>query len=649
MCGLGGYVDFSGRAPRPDVLREMIRRLRHRGPDGEGLLVDGPCGLAHTRLGILDLQGGAQPMSLPGSSVSLVYNGEVYNYQSLRAELATLGTPCAGSGDTEVVLRMLACHWTRALPRFDGMFGLAAWDGAARRLLLARGPFGVKPLFYATPRPDLIVFGSEIKAVLAHDEVDGALDTDGLRQTLRFRTVHGEGTLYRGVRQLLPGAFLVIDASGATHGSYFDLDEKVRAAGERLRGMDEPQMIELGYELFEQSVRKRLVADVPVGVFFSGGLDSSLVAGAMRQMRGPAGELRSFTAAFRDDPSGEGAHARIVARQLGLAHTQVELGEEEYIQNFAAMSHHRDAPVSEPADLAMAYLSAAARESVKVVLVGEGADEVFCGYPKYALARCPAFLRRVAGVLSPEGWARAGGLVGVDRHRALVVARALSSAPEHERLAQWFSAVDRPLLASLLPGLEWTDAQWHRTHAMHELLGRRSERLGAIGRMQLTDFASWLPDNLMARADRMTMAHGLELREPFLDHALAVFGLALPDSMKVRGLTLKWMLRRWAHHRLPASVLRRPKWGFRVPLNRWFRQGLRPMLLDSLRSKRGLCGTFGDRTAIERLLSAHDRGATDAHMTLWTLLAAEVWYQQVFLPSARAASEPGATALRHAA
>jgi asparagine synthase (glutamine-hydrolysing) len=637
MCGIAGYVDFSGISPREDILRAMATTLRRRGPDAEGVLIDGPCGLTQRRLSIIDLTGSPQPMQVPASDLSLTFNGEIYNYQDLQHDLITRGIALRWAGDTETVLRFVDAEWEKALPRFDGMFAFGAWNRRSRMLLLARDPLGKKPLFYANPSPGLLVFGSEVKAILEHPAVEVSLDTDSLRQALRFRAVYGDRSLYSGIRQVEPGCWLEFSASGIRTGCFYDLAVEAQQAARDIAGLSELDLLTRFGQMMESSVRKRLIADVPVGAFLSGGLDSSVIVSLIRKIRDPKEEVRTFSVGFKGDDKSELPHAKLVADAIGTLHTEVHLAESDYAALFAEMTACRDAPLSEPADPAIARMSQVAKQSVKVVLSGEGSDEAFCGYPKYSLARAPGLLRGAVRTIGAERAAALAGMLGLDRRRARVAARALGHPSELERLVQWFSYLDRQSLAEILPGLEWTDSHWSQTTIPQAQALSRPGPQGwgdALQRMQGVDCLTWLPGNLLERGDRMTMSAGLEMRVPFLDKALVPFGIALPARMKARGRMLKWIVRRWAADRLPPHTLARQKWGFRVPLAQWFRGHLRQTLFDYLSNPRGLCGSFGDRTQVHRLLMSHDSGQADCNLELWTLLAAEVWYQDVFLPRA---------------
>lgn len=612
----------------------MSASLQRRGPDAGGTIIEGACGFAHRRLSIIDVAGSPQPMRVPGTDVSLVYNGELYNYLELKCELERSGERLVTKGDTEVLLRCVARFWDAALPKFNGMFGFGAWDRRREALLLARDPLGEKPLFYATPEPGVLVFGSEVKAVVQHPRVDRNVDVEGLRQVLRFRSVYGTRSLYAGVQQLEPGTFLEFTRCGVRTGRYFDLVAESVRAGAGLIGLTAEELVELGERLLEKSVRERLIADVPVGAFLSGGVDSSIIVALMRRLRSTGKAVRSFSVGFEDDPFSELPHARAVAEAVGTDHVEVRVGQRDYIERLAELTACRDAPLSEPADVAIACMSRVARQTVKVVLSGEGADEVFGGYPKYRFAAAPAALRAPVRLLGPAKTAALAGSFGFNRRRSLVAARALSRPHELDRLVQWFSYFDRKDLATLLPGLGWSENDWSATMGSQRDALSRASAFRPLARMQTVDCLTWLPGNMLERGDRMTMAEGLEARPPFLDKELAAFGLALPDRLKVRVRSGKWIVRRWAARCLPEKITSRKKWGFRVPLAQWFRGQMRDMLFGYLTASRGLCATYGDKSRVADLLGAHDNGSVDANLELWTLLVAEVWFQNRFQPAA---------------
>ena len=628
MCGIAGYVDFEGPGPDRAVLEEMAEALGHRGPDERGVWLEGPCGLAHTRLSIIDLAGSHQPLVPPDGHLALVYNGELYNYQSLRQGLAGEGVRFVTSGDTEALLRCVELRWRGALAEFDGMYAFAAWDRRAQRLLLARDPFGKKPLFHVSPRPGLLVFGSEIKALLCHPEVRARLDTAALAGALRFRAVYGDRTLYHGIHQLEPGCHLELDRSGLSRGQHYQLLEHSEPSA--ALGGDEAALIADGRARLERAVRKRLIADVPVGAFLSGGLDSSLIVALICGARKKDEITHTFSVGFEGDPGSELPHARVVANALGTCHKEVSVTGADYARLLARATAYRDAPISEPADVAIYCMSLEAKQDVKVVLSGEGSDEIFCGYPKYLFAMAPEWSLSLLRAAGPARVAQLAAALGIDRRRANVATRSLAAPTELERLVHWFSYLEREELQALLPGLDWSVASWRESMAKQAAVLDACPSADPVVRMQAVDCLTWLPGNLLERGDRMTMAAGLEARMPFLDPEVVAFGLALPRRMKVRGRSLKWVVRRWAEGLIPPSILERPKWGFRVPLAPWFRTELRELLHDALRNPSGLCGRYADRNAVARLLDDHDSGRADRNLELWTLLTAEIWFQRVF-------------------
>lgn len=639
MCGIAGYVDFNA-PPDRRVLDAKTDSLAHRGPDDQSTLIVGPCGLGHTRLSVIDLAGGSQPMTTPTGNAFISFGGEIYNFEHIRAQLESSGERLRTRSDTEVLLRLVARKWTDALPKLDGMFSFAVWDAAGQRLLLARDVAGEKPIFYATPAPGVLVFASEAKAVLQHPSVSRELDIDALRQVLRFRAIYGERCLHAGVKQLPPGHWLEFDRSGLRIGRYFDLVEQAVAARKRLKAEPDDVIIENGRQIFMQAVQDRMVADVPVGAFLSGGLDSSLIVAAIRQLRGPDAELRTYSTGFEGDPHSELVHARRVAELVGSVHTEVEVGPKVFAERLSQLSACRDAPVSEPADLAIAEMSRIARQDVKVVLCGEGADELFAGYPKYSLASSPPALRLLLRACGPNNAQVLANILGLDRSRTRVAIRALIQRTELDRLVQWFSNFDRSELSRLFPGLGWTDDDWTKTMSEQSraITALAAHAIDPIQRMQLVDCFTWLPGNMLERDDRMTMAEGLELRAPFLHKELMVYGLGLPTRFKRRHGVGKWVVRQWARGVLPDNIIDRRKWGFRVPLDLWFRGALRERLEGYLLSDRGLCAAYGDRAGIRRLIDGHLAGRNHS-AALWTLYSAEVWYQDVFKPRLAASAK----------
>ncbi len=572
-------------------------------------------------------------MTAPESDVSLVFNGEIYNYLDLRSDLQAAGERFGTNGDTEVLLRGLSRHWRDLLLQLDGMFAFAAWDRSRECLLLARDPIGEKPLFYALPEPGLLVFGSEEKAVLEHPAVDRRLNVDALRQSLRFNAVYGAHSLYDGIKRLAPGAFLEFSRSGVLEGQFYNIIDAASEARAQFAGESDQDLIRRGRELFIKSVRRRLIADVPVGGFLSGGLDSSMVIAAMREVLGQDAEISSFSVGFEGDPHDETGFAKIVADHFGSIQRVIHVGPDCIERRLAELSACNDAPIGQPGQIAIAEMSRVAKQFVTVALSGGGADEAFAGYPKYAFAKFPVVGGAALRALGPDNVALMARAFGMDAGRASTAFQALSERREVNRMAQWFSHVSRQNLRAFLPGLDWSDAAWSDGLAVQEEALARMGQASPLFRMQAVDCLTWLPGNLLESDDRMSMAEGLEMRPPFLNKELVAFGLALPDHLKVRGRVGKLIVRDWAAGLLPSEIQRRKKWGFKAPLDEWFRGPLGALAADYLTSEQGLCGAFGDRVAVSRMIDSHRRGEANWGKTIWALLASEVWYQNVYLSS----------------
>jgi len=611
MCGVVGLIRFDGAPVDPRLVAEMTAPLAHRGPDDQGLWVAGPVGLGHRRLSIIDVEGSAQPMRSPDGRLSLTFNGEILNFRQLRNELRY---DWRTRGDTEVILAAYDAFGIEALSNLRGQFAFGLYDGAQRQLWLARDRLGILPLYYYRDAR-LLAFASEVKALMPVLPDGLAVDPDGLAEYLLHRSVPAPRTLFAGVRKLRPGHWLRATFDGEVEvGRYWELPRD----GGYLKLGDDAARRHVERALTE-SVREALVADVGVGALLSGGLDSSLVVSIAAREREPA-TLHTYAATFGDPRWDEGPHAAEVARFVGTRHHEVRVTPADFEALWHRLTWYRDAPMSEPADIAVYRLAEAARDSVKVLLSGEGADELFAGYPKYALAR----LTTAVGFL--PGRFRAGVLGALERHalgstpRARIAARALAQSGAADRAQGWFAAFSQSEVMDLLghPG--------PRTHA--ELWD--SARGDPLHRMQYVDCHAWLSDNLLERGDRMCMANSVELRPPFLDHRLVELAFALPGHTKLRGLQGKRVLRDLAATLLPVWVATRAKVGFRVPMDAWFRSGLREMSHDLLLAPGSFVTGVMDRAAVEDLLARHHGGRANEDVRIWTLLCLEVWHETFF-------------------
>lgn len=616
MCGIAGIHRTDGQPVDRDILFGMAASLKHRGPDDMGVWQGGSTGMAHTRLSIIDLQGSQQPMASPDGRLHLVFNGEILNYRELRGGLAY---PFRTDGDTEVLLALFEKYGPSGVTRLRGQFAYAIHDAETGDTHLFRDRLGILPLFYYSD-PRLFAFASEIKALFPVIPTP-TVDHESLHDYLAHRAVPSPHTLIKGVRKLPQGHHLVVRADGSWKtDAYWELP--ARSGGGRVKPGEAVRLVD---DALKASVREALVADVPVGVYLSGGVDSSLLT-AMTRREHPDQVLHTFGAGFDDERYDESAWARKVAGLAGTTHHEVLITAEDFLGNWGHLSWHRDGPLSEPADVAIYRLAQLARTQVKVVLSGEGSDELFAGYPKYLFAGPTRWLGALpAG--RPLGWLEK--VLPSDRARLRIAVRALAENGYGERMRAWFAP--------------FTVAERER------LVGRRHVRPtpdaylrgrgDSLRRMLYADTRVWLADNLLERGDRMSMAASLETRPPFLDYRLVELAFGLSSGTKTRHRTTKWIVKEVARRYLPVEVVDRKKVGFKVPLDRWFRQGLRDMSFDMLTGPSSFVGNTLDRKAVMNLLDAHSREDRDEESRIWTLLSLEVWHREllsrgVFSPSA---------------
>jgi len=626
MCGIAGIFHGNGQPVELPVLSSMAAALAHRGPDGQGarlLAAEGiHLGLGHTRLKVIDLSPAAdQPMANEDGSVWLVFNGEIYNYRELRAQLISEGCRFRTSSDTEVILRLYEQVGERCLERLDGMFALAVWDRRARRLLLARDRVGKKPLFYWTG-PTRVAFASEIKALLRYPAVTPEVDTDVLPAFFQCGYAPTPATFYRSIHALPPGHLLSVDEHGrTTERPYWNLSVPPLAAPSRDSFADAAARVR---ELLTAAVRRRLIADVPLGAFLSGGLDSSIIVGLMSQLT--TQPVRTFSIGFAGDAYfDETRYARLVAQRFKTTHTEfiVEPASFDLIDRLV---WHHDGPFADSSALPTYVLSRLTRAHVTVALTGDGGDEVFAGYLRFSAAllaeRIPAWVRRLAVQLL-TGLPAWGG----HRHPFRRLQKFASSAalPFDERFNRWI-AVFAEDLQELMPGASAVAA----IGAMAPGEGAVARAGGSLlSRLLYRNLKTYLLDDLLVKMDRCTMAHALEARSPFLDTALMEYVFRLPDAMKLRGWRTKVILRSAFADLLPREILTRGKMGFGVPLRSWFCGDMRQYLQDMLLAPDARLRRYVDQAYVGRLCAAHLSGRADYSHRLWTLLTFEVWLRQL--------------------
>jgi len=616
MCGVVGVWRLDGSPVERSLLKRMAGTLVHRGPDDEGYWSNGSVGLGHRRLAIIDLVGSRQPMSSADGRFVLTFNGEILNYRQLRAANPY---PYTTDGDTEVLLAALTRHGVDALPQLGGQFAFGLFDNRDRVLTLARDRLGILPLYY-TIQPGMVAFASEIKALLACLDHPPSVDEAQLASYLTYRSVPAPETLFAGIRKLPAGHWLQLDSEGrVTTDRYWELPPPASEPP------DADQAVALVDSAFNVAVERALVADVPVGAYLSGGLDSSLVVAVAARLKGDQ-PLETFSAGFDDPRFDELPYAALVSEALGTNHHPVIVRAEDFAQEWGRLTWHRDAPVSEPADVAVARLADEASQYVKVLLSGEGSDELFAGYPKYRYARLvdlvsrlPASLRRtVLGTLAehlPDGGRRLRTLL-----------RVAGLPTEAERTAAWFAPFPPAQREQLLSG------------AKPELPDVSPAGPGddIVRRMLRADCGTWLAENLLERGDRMTMSASVELRPPFLDNDLVELAFSLPSNVKVRRGITKWVVKEVARSYLPDEIVDRRKVGFRVPLDVWMRGALQEMTHDLLLANTSFASQVFDRSVVASLVKSHDEGRSSEEAALFTLLSLEIWHETFIRSTARA-------------
>lgn len=621
MCGIAGIRNFSGE-PVPDTpLQAMGSCLAHRGPDDSSTWHGDGVGLAHRRLSVIDLDGSHQPMHSADGRWTLTFNGEIYNYRELRRALSY---PFSTSGDTETILAGIATRGLSFVDRLVGQFAFAALDRLNGEVHLVRDRLGVLPLYYYLDHERLI-FASEIKAVIAGLKVRPAVDMSGLGEYLGAGSVPAPHTLFEGIAKLPAAHRAVIGAGGGLCQVRYWSPPEPDPSRDWTPGL----AVDAVDECVTEAVRAAMVADVPVGAYLSGGLDSSLIVAKAAGLS-TADELHTFAAGFGDSRHDELPWARRVSQHLGTSHHEVQVRSTDFAELWSALTWHRDAPVSQPADIAVFRLAEAAREVVTVVLSGEGGDELFAGYPKHQAARAVSLLSRVPASLRAAVGRSVETRLPARFARHRIAVRVLTERTTQDRHRGWFAPFTTQERQLLLP-----------KHPSRESPSRsRRDDRDPLRAMLLEDLRSWLPDNLLERGDRMSMAASLELRPPLLDHRLVELAFRLPSEFKVRKGTTKWVLKEVARRTLPDEIVDRRKVGFQVPLDAWFRDGLRDMVRDQLTGPQSFVAQTFDRSAVLNLLERHESGRFNEQARIFTLMSLEVWHETFYRSSAPLTPHP---------
>ncbi len=623
MCGIAGIISATSTHGVAATLRAMAGAIAHRGPDDEGFFEattrDGRhrVGLAHRRLSIIDVATGHQPLGNEDGSVQIVFNGEVYNFAELRDQLIALGHRFRTHSDTETIVHAYEQWGLDSVQRLRGMFAFALWDGPRQRLVLVRDRFGKKPLFIAQTESAL-VFGSEVKALLASGAIAPVVNTAAVRDYFAYRYVPAPQTLFQGIRKLMPGTLAVWERGELREQRYY-----LPPDGEPLAASaDQRDPVDGFLQRLDEAVRIRMVSDVPFGAFLSGGIDSSAVVALMS--RHADQPVRTFSVGFADAGYSELGYARTIADHFRTGHTELTVSQTDLMDHLPALVRFRDAPVAEPSDVPIYLLAREAGRSVKMVLTGEGSDEILGGYPKHVAERVGALYR-----VAPQALRRVLVEPAVRalpfRFRRIKTAVATMGLADHRaRMIRWFGAASPQELDALLT-LEAPRPGHDADSPIPFEVGAGNSALRSI---LYFDQTSWLPDNLLERGDRMTMAASIEARMPFMDHELAAYVSSLDDRFRVQGRVGKRLLREAMARLLPREILHRPKVGFRVPVSDWFRGPMKDYLNDHLRGEQARTRHYYRPQALARVLDEHASGAQNHEKLLWTMLTLEIWHRQ---------------------
>lgn len=642
MCGICGKLNFdSSKGVSGALLKSMADAIQHRGPDDEGYYRSGPVGFGFRRLSIIDLNTGHQPISNEDGTVWIVFNGEIYNYQELRQGLEARGHVFTTQTDTEVIVHLYEEFGVGCVEKLRGMFAFGIWDENRKQLLLARDRVGIKPLYYWLSKSSL-VFGSEIKALLADPEVKPEISPEMIDRFLTFLYVPGEETLLRNVHKLAPGSYLLAREGRTEIKQYWKLEFSPRYR------TDEQAKAEL-LELFEESVRLHMISDVPVGVLLSGGVDSTAMLGfAVGQTDRP---LSSYTLGFSSPGIiDERPYATLAAKRFGTEHHETTISSQEFADFLPQFAWHMEEPVCEPQAVALFYVSQLAKKYVKVLISGEGGDEAFAGYQTY---RGVLWLERLKSVLGPLTPVAASAAAYLNRMVGL------------QRLQKY-----APLL-----GIPFDDYYYGRTYVPEAYFNAESSRLyssefagfvnkefsvaparehlhsgnarSVLNRMLYVDTKTTLPDDLLLKADKMTMANSIELRVPLLDHKILEFAATLPENLKVRGFTTKYIAKAALQHRVPHEILHRKKAGFPVPYEMWLRTELKGWLQDVLLDRETMARGYFRRSSIEGLIAENGRSGKYSKELL-SLAVLELWHRSFLTgsaPKTSATAQPPAVAV----
>jgi asparagine synthase (glutamine-hydrolysing) len=632
MCGIAGILDLKGRAVERRLLERICARLAHRGPDDQGFYLDRDVALGQRRLSIIDLSSGRQPMGNEDGTVWVTFNGEIYNFLELRADLEGQGHRFATRTDTEVIVHAYEQYGTGCLERFRGMFAFAVWDSRQRSLFLARDRVGKKPLFYGWAGSQF-VFASELQALVEHPGIRREVDPAAIDRYLTYGYIPAPGTIYRGVAKLSPGHFLVLKAPEGSPGiaapreePYWQLEYTPKL------DLDEDEAAEGLLEVLTEAVRLRLIADVPLGALLSGGVDSSVVVALMSRLSDRP--VKTFSIGFEEKSFNELPYARLVAQRYGTDHHEL-IVRAQGLDVLPTLVRHHGEPFADSSAVPSYHVARLTRQHVTVALNGDGGDECFAGYERYLGSGLAERYQRIprpvrVGMIEPLAALIPATLPRRNRLSQAKRFLQVAAQPTARRYLRWVTyftpeqkqGLYTPEFRNRLGGHE--GGAW----LLHQFADVRREGCDHLDALLATDVRSYLPHDLLVKMDIATMASSLEARSPFLDHKVMEFAARLPGRYKLRGTTLKYLLKKVARKLLPAENLDRRKMGFGIPVGNWMRGELRPLLDEVLLSPTALARGYFRPEAVQQLVEENAKGPHDQSSQLWALLWLELWHRE---------------------
>jgi asparagine synthase (glutamine-hydrolysing) len=638
MCGFVGFVSQTRFCPFKELLPEAISQLAHRGPDDSGLFLDEEVGvgMGHRRLSVIDLSSaGRQPMSSDDGKVKLVHNGEIYNFREIRRVLEGYGHHFHSATDTEVALKAYVQWGTDCLAEFKGMFAMALWDGHKRKLLLARDRLGIKPLYYYFGGGTLL-FASELKAIMAFKDFKRDLEPEAVPLFLHYQYVPAPRTIFKNTYKLLPGQYLMYDGRNISTCAYWSLPERAESRRPPTSQREDEILDELDH-LLTHAVSERLVSDVPLGALLSGGIDSSMVVALMQKVN--VHSVQTFSIGFREQGYDEAPWARKVASHLGTDHTELYVTPREAMEVIPRLPEIYDEPFADSSAIPTCLVCNLARSRLTVALSGDGGDEQFSGYVRYwstkamatSFQRLPQLIKRALTVLLPSippRWVEKAYLPWRDLLPQRF--RVANFRDKWEKLISLTSHADISDLYRMTICL-WSAEEIHSVmgglipESQYEETFRDTEGWPVLSQLMRVDQRTYLPDAMLTKVDRASMAVSLEVRVPLLDHRVVEYTSKLPESLKYRNGVGKYLLKRLLARYVPTDLFERPKMGFGVPIGRWFRHELKDMLMDYLSPERLRKEGLFDQNLVEKKIKEHLSGQANHQYRLWSLLMWEMW------------------------